>query len=520
MNTKQKLEIINKDPILWLRNFVKIVDNDGKLIPFKVNEQQEKFINGMEKYNIILKSRQLGFTTLSIGLMLYYATTIPYSNYLILSYDMASTRNIFDRLKQMYDSIPDKFKGKEKRNNRSQLMLGNGSIISVKVASSKEMGRSFTCQMIHLSEFAFWSPEQQDKGLLSLEQSLAKNGQSKIIIESTANGIGNGYYKLWKNSEKGRSKYKGFFFNWIENKDQFIYEYHLAEEWYRGQNHGVRLSSKDFTLPEEKMLYEAGASLLQIMWYYWKRQDISIDQFHQEYPLTPDEAFITSSSSVFDAGIITERYNYLPERLSVKEIKELPLSLQRYYGKELLIYKDVKKGEKYFSGVDTGAGLKQDYSSICILDSSGEQVATWNSNNIPVYKFARIVYDLGIYFNYMTCLPERNTYGLDLITRLRKELMYINVLKFKKFDRILGCKTWNFGFYTDVVSKGKLISDLKEVFETGIILVNDRNTLDQLRIYVDKNGKMGNIRRESNHDDLVIATGLAVQALKSGKSYV
>lgn len=519
LSTQDKLDIINNSPVLWLKNFIKIVDNSGNLVPFNVNKEQENFIKHMDKYNIILKSRQIGFSTLSLGLMLFYACTMPNTSYLMLSYDGESVQNLFDRLKAMYESMPDKHKLPQKRMNKMELLLQNGSRISVKVASNKGLGRSFTCQIIHLSEFAFWSEEQQEKGLLGLEQALAKNDKSALIIESTAHGIGNNYYNIFTNAEKGHSKYKAFFYNWFQNKTQFASEYDLADKWYRSEMHGQRLAARDLT-PYEKSLYDKGAMLKQLEWRQWKLQDMTQDEFNQEFPSTPEEAFITTNVGVFDAEIITERYNNLPIALNVSEIKELPQSLLPYYGKGLFIYKDVKRKERYYGGIDTGAGLKQDYSSIVIVDSSGEQAATFNRNDVPVYKFAKLAYDLGMYFNYCMYLPERNSYGLDLITRLRKEMGYLQVLKIKKFDKVKGSRVWDYGFYTDNVSKDKLIMDFKEVFEEGMVLVNDRDTLDQMRIYVENNGSMGNIKGAKNHDDLVIAFALAVQALKSGKSYI
>ena len=518
--TEKKLEIINASPKLWLKNFVKIIDNEGQEVPFEINKEQENFINNMSKFNIICKARQIGFTTMSLGLMLYYACTLPNTNYLMLSYDGESVQNIFNRLKMMYESIPDKYRIDQKRMNKSELLLTNGSRISVKVAGNKELGRSFTCQMIHCSEFAFWEESQQQKGLLALEQSLAKNKDSKVILESTSNGIGNNYYNIFTSAYKSNSKYKAFFYNWFQNKTQFAQDYAIAEEWYKGCMHGCRLQAKELT-PYESMLYEKGASLKQLMWRQWKLLDMTEDEFNQEFPSTPEESFITTSTGVFEAGIITQRYNYLPQILKYKELEiDLPQNLVKYYGKGLTIYKNVKSKEKYFGGIDTGAGLKGDYSSIVILDSSGEQVATFNRNDVPVYKFAEICYELGMYFNYAMYVPERNSYGLDLITRLRREQGYINVLKIKKFDKIKGIKTYEYGWYTDNVSKSKLIMDLKEVFEEGMILINDRDTLDEMRIYVEDNGKMGNIKGQNNHDDLVIATALSVQGLKAGKYYV
>ena len=519
LTTNEKLEIINDDPILWLKNFVKIIDNEGQEVPFVLNKEQEDFVNNMGKYNIICKARQIGFTTMSLGLMLYYACTLPHTNYLMLSYDGESVQNIFSRLKMMYESIPYKYQVKQRRMNKMELLLENGSRISVKVAGNKELGRSFTCQMIHLSEFAFWEEKQQSKGLLALEQSLAKNPNSKIIIESTSNGIGNNYYNLFTSAYKNNSKYKTFFYNWYQNKTQFKSDYDQAETWYKSECHGVRLAPDDLT-PYEKDLYDKGATLKQLMWRQWKLLDMTLDEFNQEFPSTPEESFVTTSTGVFDAAIITSRYNYLPQPLKYNEIKPLPESLIKYFGKGLFIYKNVKRGERYFGGIDTGAGLKGDYSSIVVLDSSGEQVAVFNRNDVPVYKFAKIAYDLGMYFNYAMYLPERNSYGLDLITRLRKEQGYINVLKIKKFDKIRGQKIYEYGWYTDNVSKNKLIMDLKEAFETGIILVNSRDTLDEMRIYVEDDGKMGNIKGGGNHDDLVDSLALAVQSLKANKWYL
>lgn len=516
---EQKLEKINNNPILWLKNFVKIVDNHSQLIPFKVNDQQKDFIKNMGKFNIIGKGRQQGFTTISLGLMLWIAITKPNSQCLMLSYSGDSVRDIFTKLQNMYLSIPEKYTVKSTKFNRHELALENGSRIRNATVGTKELGRSGTFSYIHCTEFAFWTNEQDTKGLLGLEQSLAKDKDSKIIIESTANGLGNNYYRLFTNAYKGHSKYKAFFYAWYENKTAFYDDYKEAEAWYKLNNHGVRLSVGDLT-PYEKGLYDKNCSLLQIMWRQWKLLDTPKEQFSQEYPATPDEMFISSDVGVFDADTITERYNYLPPIMNIKEIKELPNSLRIYYGNGLNIYKDIKKTERYLGGIDTGAGLKGDYSSICILDSSGEQVCTFNRNDVPVYKFAKICYDLGYYFNYCLYLPERNTYGLDLITRLRKEMGYIQILKIKRFDKIKGEKTYDYGWYTDNVSKSKLVMDFKEAFEEGMVLVNDRNTLDQMRIFQEKNGSFGNSKGSLNHDDLVDSYCLAVQALKSGKSYI
>ncbi|NLN48882.1 MAG: DNA packaging protein, partial [Clostridiales bacterium] len=311
MDTQDKLKIINADPALWLKNFVKITDAEGKIIPFVLNSEQGDFLSHKGRYNIILKSRQLGMTTVMLGLMLWSAHLKSKSNYMMLSYDTDSVQNIFNRLKQMYESIPDKYRIPEKRNNKMELLLENGSRIAVKVCGYKTVGRSFTNEIIHCSEFAFWSEQQQEKGLLALEQSLNKSDEAFICIESTANGIGNNFYKIFNAAIKGHSKYKAFFYNWYKGsgaKSQFKNEVHIAVKWHSkgiaGKLHEIDLD------PYQRKLFDDGCTLRQLMWREYKLQDISEEEFQQEFPSFPDEAFITTNTGVFDALTITQRFKY------------------------------------------------------------------------------------------------------------------------------------------------------------------------------------------------------------------
>ncbi|WP_066639670.1 DNA packaging protein [Desulfolucanica intricata] len=519
--TAEKLKIINADFKLWAKNFVKIVDNEGKEIPFVLNEQQDYFYRNMDKFNIISKSRQLGFTTFSLGYCLWLACTRPNTQCLIVSYNVESTQSIFERLKQMYASIPDKYKPAERRNNRMELLLENNSRIIVKTAGVKSLGRGMTLQYVLLSEFAFYNDEQQKDTLVSLEQALAKNNDSKIVIETTSNGY-NFYQKLFMSAYKGNSKYKSFFFPWFSSSTskQFKHEIELAEKWFRATNKGHRMQPEHLER-DELPLREKGISFKLLMWRRWKLEDIAIEDFQQEYPSCPEESFKATSRSVFDTHKISERLNYILSPLPRTDIiKELPLSLDSYLNKGFFIYKNVKSNERYFVGVDTSSGNGGDYSACSVFDSQGEQVATFYDNRIAVYRFSQIVYDLGMYFNYAFLVVEKNSFGQSVIEKLRAEMQYLNMYKMKQFDQ-KGRKRLKVGWVTTSVTKPKLISDFKEQFELGMILLNDMETLEEMKIFTSyENGKTGNIRGEGFHDDLVIASALAIQGMKCGKWYI
>lgn len=521
LTTAQKLEKIQQNPLLWLKNFVKITTNTGDYVPFTLNEQQEYFIDEMIRFNIISKARQIGFSTLSLGLCLYYACTRERTNYMIVSYKQESSTLLFEKLKDMYRSLPhDKYKfPKDVENNRGKLKLDNGSSITLATAGGKDVGRGSTFEYILLSEFAFY--ENQEKILLSAEQALAKSKTSKIVIETTSNGF-NHYQKLFMNAYKGNSKYRAFFFPFYSSSyaKQFKDDYDEAEEWYKNDNKGKRLTKEDLE-PEEEVLHNAGATLKQLMWRRWKLLDMSIQQFYQEFPSTPMESFISSGLSVFDQSKIIERLRYISTPKIYSEIKlHIPDTLRRFLGKSLMIYQLPNMGEKYYGGVDTSAGVGGDFSTIALINSDGEQVLSFYDNKIPVYEFAKLIDAIGKWYNYAFLVVERNSYGTPILERLRKEYKYLNLYKHKRFNQQTGKKMLYLGWNTDQTSKSVMISDLKEQFECDLILVHCKETLEQMQIFIENNGKTGNKKGEGNHDDNVIGLALAVQAKKANKWYI
>lgn len=522
LTKKEKLQIIMNDFKLFSKNFIKIIDNNGDIIPFDLNDQQNEFVDSMIKHNIISKARQGGFSTMSLALCLYYALTKPNTNFLIVSYKADSSSSLFERLKLMNQHLPrekyPKLFANVKRDNRGELLFDNGSRITCIVAGNKDVGRGSTYEYILLSEYAFY--QNQEKVLLSAEQSLAKNQNSKVVIETTSNGFNN-YQKVFMKAFKQQgSKYKAFFVPFYASlyKKQFKNEHDEAEKWYREDNKGTRLGVKDLE-PDEKILHEKGANLRFIMWRRYKLLDMSPQEFYQEYPSNPMESFISTGQSVFDQSKVLERLNYIIDPLTTNDVHDdLPEVLRAYLNRGLYIYHMPKRG-RYYGGVDTSSGSGGDDSSISIYDADGQQVASFYSNKVPVYKFAEIVDALGRYYFHAFLCVERNSYGLPLIERLRRDYKYLNLYKQKIFDQ-KGKKKMQLGFMTTNATKAIMISDFKEQFECGLISIECKETLSQMQIFQENEGKMGNKRGEQNHDDLVISTALMVQGMKTGKWYV
>lgn len=526
-----KLQKVLDDFELFSKNFIHITDNNNDVIKFELNQAQKEIheMMGKNKFIIISKARQAGISTFSLGKALWRALTKPNENILIVSYKSDSAKALFEKLKDMNDRIPrDKFPNvfpDKRRDNRDELLFSNGSKIKSIVAGTKDIGRGDTYTWIHLSEFAFFT--NQEKQLLSVEQSLAKGANSQLTIETTSNGTGNHYYKLYMQAMKGKSKYVDYFIPFYHKlySKQFTHDYYEAEAWYKAVNKGRRLSKEDLDDVEEK-LHEMGATLRQLMWRQWKLSDMDgEEQFQQEYPSTPLESFISTGNSVFNQSMVLQKLSFADApltRAEMKEIDNLPEIMNLYIGRGFEIFELPQKGVRYYAGVDTASGSGKDFSTISLFNEEGSEVATFYNNKIPVYKFAEVANVLGRWYNYAFLTVERNSYGLPVIERLRKDYHYLNMFKQKLFDQQSGKKKLKLGFLTTEVSKAIMVSDMKEQFECSMINIQCKETLQQMQMFVENNGKTGNKQgsTDAHHDDLVISTALAIQGMKLNKWYV
>lgn len=371
-----------------METFSEVVDKNGALVPFKLNPQQRQLLDGLDKYNIVLKSRQLGVTTLSCGYSIYLTQNRPNTTCLLMSYSIDSATGIFEKLKQLYNDLPNAVKVPLVANNKKELKFTNGSRIIVATCGNKDVARGLTLAFAHLSEVAFMK-DTVNKQILAIEQALTPSG--KIILESTANGL-NGFSEMWTKAERQNSLYKPFFFSWLEDKLMFAEEYAQFNQRWLNQ-HGALPTPQELDEVETE-LYKQGASIEQLVWRRLKIANSDEEQFAQEFPANPIEAFISTGSNVFDSVKIVERLQYVDEAKPLLNPTGLPSTLKPYLKKELTIWALPIGATRYYVGVDTGEGLGQDYSAIEIIDQNGEQVAEFKSNKIKPFVFASIVNEL------------------------------------------------------------------------------------------------------------------------------
>ena len=512
MTDKEKLKRILADPVLWIESFCKIVDKKGQLVPFKLNPQQKILLKQSDKYNIILKARQIGVSVCSVAYSIYLAITQPNSTCLLMSYSIDSATGIFEKLKQIYYDLPTVIQVHLIANNKKELKFVNGSRIIVCTCGNKDAARGLSIAFAHLSEVAFMK-DTINKQLLAIEQALLPN--AKIFLESTANGL-NFFHELYQKSERGENLYKPFFFSWIDSGKMFEDEYKQFAQRYIDL-HG-RLPNIDELSETEKDLYSRNTTIQQIVWRRLKIANSSEAEFKQEFPSSPLEAFITTGSDVFEAQLIHERLSHIH---NIKPISSqptgLPVSLKPWLNRGLLIWESPKLETRYYIGVDTGEGLGKDFSTIEVIDQDGAQVAEFRNNKTKAFQFAEIVNDIGIFYNKALLVVEKASAGHTVCDKLRNEYRYLNMYKYKEYDARGNAKK-RVGYVTNAKTKPIMINDFVELFSTNQLLIRSKDLLSEMKTFSFKDGKMGAI--SGFNDDLVMGMALAIQGLKSKMHYI
>lgn len=193
-----------KDPVYFMKKYCLIQHPTKGKIPFKLYPYQEELTNDMEENDrvVILKSRQLGISTLSAGYSLWTMLFHSDKNILVVAIDQNTSKNLVTKVSVMFENLPSWLRLKTTEKNKLSLRLSNGSQIKA-VASSGTSGRSEALSLVIIDEAAF--VDNAEELWASLQQTLSTGGRGVIL--STPNGTGNFFHKIWMKSEEGENQF-------------------------------------------------------------------------------------------------------------------------------------------------------------------------------------------------------------------------------------------------------------------------------------------------------------------------
>ena len=517
----KKLNWLWKDEneIAWIETFLKIADKSGKIVPFKLTDEQRIIASGLEHKNIISKARQLGCSVLISALSIRRCVCHPNTTCVLISHSQESTNKVFGKLKQMFYSLPDCIRPELLTNNRQELSFVNGSRISCQTAGNKDLLRGDTCTgILHCSEYAMW--KDQERQMQSMMQAVTES--CTVIIESTTKGF-NSFTSTYMQASNGENDFKPFFFSWINARKLFEPQYKQAVKSYKARHNGKMLTEDDYD-DEEKYLATLGMTPEQAVWRRMKIAESSLDSFHEEYPSSFEESCIVTGSSVFDNGKIVRLQQAILDKniapLPLSKIVDIPTLLRTHVSnRNLKVWELPKIGKKYVLGCDLSEGLggNRDYSTIFVMDKDGRQVAEFASNKIKPYQMADIIDAMGRWYNKGLLVVEKASGGHSCIERLRYEKHYMNMYKYKSYDEFKRT-IWQVGFDTNVKSKSLAVNDMREWFDKNLIDIQSNELLEEMKTFVaEDNGAFNAV--SGSHDDRISACWLAIEGAKNGFWY-
>lgn len=387
---------------------LKIATKDGPPITFSPEnwfEEQVIFNRDRTGRDLMLKARQIGFSTIEIARDLQYALTHLGSQVLIVAHDEKLANQLFLQLRNMYQALRDLGLAPPTQydNVRELVFPDLRSAIRVTAAGGSERaaeskGRSGTVHRLHATEVAFWAYAHTTMG--ALLSCVPDTGE--VIIESTPNGANGLFYDLCSAALAGRGDYKFHFFPWYQHR-----------EYRKDPGPGFDPSPRDDV---EQELRRDGCDDAQIAW--WRSQVDNpakgLDKAQQEYPRDPISCFLVSGRPYIEAE----------HRAWLRTLVREPIERSPRNGGELRIYARPVLGKRYVVGCDVSEGVGKDKSASTVLDwETGDVVAYFESQLIDPGDFGAFNGELGALYNSAMVAIERNNHGHAALESLKHRPM-------------------------------------------------------------------------------------------------
>ena len=411
-----------KDPGYFASHYCKIIHVDRGLVPFELYPYQKQMFDHFtdNRFSIVLACRQSGKSISSVAYLLWYAVFHPEKVIAILANKGATAQEMLGRVTLMLEHLPFFLQPGCKALNKRSIEFSNNSRI-VSAATSGSSIRGMSVNLLYLDEFAF--VENAAEFYTSTYPVVSSGKDTKVIITSTANGIGNQFEKIWTGAVQEVNEYKSFRVDWwdVPGRD---------EEW------------KTQTVANTSQL-----------------------QFDQEFGNT----FFGTGDTLINAETL------------MGFRAEPPLKLIE--GNSVWIYKEPEKDHQYVMTVDVSKGRGQDFSTFNVIDISTrpfKQVAVYRNNLISPLLFPNIIYKYAKVYNEAWVVVESNDQGALVCNGLYYDLEYENMFIES------AVKSNRLGVEITRKTKRMGCSGIKDLLEEKKLELVDQNTILECSTFISK----------------------------------
>jgi hypothetical protein len=443
-----------KDPVYFINKYIKIQHPTKGLIPFSTYPFQDECINDFIKhrFNIILKSRQLGISTVAAAYAVWLAAFYKDKNILIIATRLAVAQNFIKKVKVALRSMPKWLLIPEMNiDNRQAVELSNGSSIKA-IPTSEDAGRSEALSLLIVDEAAF--VRNFDTLWTSLYPTISTGGRA--IILSTPNGMGGQYYDLWVKAESGENEFHPIKLPWDVHPEH-------DQTWFDNE-------SRNFT---QKQI----------------AQELLCD-----FSSSGDTYFSSEDIEKLSFGIRNPIEKWGPEMA-------------------VWVWKYALSEHKYIISADVARGDSADYSAFHVIDTNESEVVCEYKGKMPPDQFAVILAEAGKRYNNAVICAENNTYGYAVNMKLR-DLGYKN-LYFKserdKFNALYSTGETDIskaGFTTSGQSRAQILTKLEEVLRTGGVRIYSSRLYNELKTFIWTGAKAQ--AQKGKNDDLIMSLAIGV----------
>jgi len=407
------------DPTYFCRTYVKVIALDSGLVNFNLYPYQQDMFQHFEenRFNVVLACRQSGKSISACAYLLWFVLFHSEKTVAVLANKGATAREMLSRITLMLENIPFFLQPGCKALNKGSLEFSNNSRI-IAAATSGSSIRGMSVNLLYLDEFAF--VERAAEFYTSTYPVISSGAETKVIITSTANGIGNQFHKIWEGAVQGINEFQPFRVDWwdVPGRD---------ENW--------------------KAQTVANTSQLQ---------------FDQEFGNT----FFGTGDTLISADCLLNLRAKPPKRL--------------LEGGLLKIYEEPVKGHDYVMTVDVSKGRGQDYSTFNLIDISVRpfaQVAVYRNNTISPILFPNVIYKFAKVYNDAYVVIESNDQGSVVCNGLYHDLEYENMhvesaIKANALGIEITRKTKRLG-----------CSAIKDILETNKINIVDEQTILEISTF-------------------------------------
>lgn len=518
-------EVVAK-PYLLIEICFCVVDKHKQTVPFFFNAVQKAFIDELEREGtdrpfFILKGRQQGFTTLITAIQLSYAIVRNNFEGFTIANSAENTETIFtQKARVVFDRLPEVMKPHAKYSNKREFLFDNLNSYWGISTATEDIGRSHSFSFVHFSEVAFYSCSLGDLQA-AINPTLVPG--ALIIYETTANGF-NEAKALWDGGSC-----VNLFFEWWRTPE------------YRSDKLELLNTDDAWLAARLEWLARQGLDDRQRAWYAETYNSyIDHDKIKQEYPCTPEEAFIFSGEGVFDAELLAGAMNRAQAhpkltRRGYFTYRSVETPLRDDEGNKVgstweltdIQWVDDKRGMikiheeprllkegnyttgkcPYVIGADT-AGSGNDYFAAKVIDNMTKKtVATLHKRRIDDDLFAEQLICLGRLYHDALISVEANFSKYPILILTRK-YAYDNLYYRERYDKTYDERTKEPGFMTTAATKPAALNNLVATFREFPDIEPDEETLHEMSVFVRKeNGRMEAV--DGEHDDLVMALSIA-----------